>query len=145
MAGNRGFYNSEFAGMGEDDFDPEDDALPSDILVLRRKVESATGIPWMLEAHITKHDDESGVTWIKMFEEYAAANFSHCYVDTIDAELILNCIENYIRIGKGHEVEKFFQENGRTAMNPVTFRMKLETMLGSSGLGDSEAAADGLF
>ena len=127
--------------MGENDFDPEDDAMPADILVLKREVECPDGRVVCINANITKHEGNSGITWIKFFEKRDPDNFSHCYVDTIDAELIVNAIENYVRDGKGPEVARFLKEEGRAIMSPVIFRMKLDTALGS-GNGDS---AKGLF
>lgn len=125
--------------MDEESFDSENDALPADVLVFKREVETPVGRAVCMEAHITKHDDNSGMTWIKFYERGTPDNFSHCYVDTIDAELILNAIENYVKAGKGPAVAEFLREEGSAIMSPVIFRMKLDTALGEGTLGeDSE-------
>lgn len=127
----KSLFNSEFTDVGEDYFDPDEDSMPSDILVLKRCVNPPSGPGWTIEAHITRSEgDEKGVTWIKLYDTNSS-NFSHCYVDTMDPELILNAMENYILNGRGVEVEAFLREEGRVAKDPVVFRMKMENVLGS--------------
>ncbi len=123
--------------MDEDQFDPEEDSMPADVLVLGRDVETKDGRVVRLEGHITKQpESEDGVTWIKMHEKGTPENFTHCFVDTIDAELILDAMENYIRAGKGPRLVTFLKEEGRSIRNPVTFRLKLDTALGGEDLKD---------
>lgn len=117
--------------------------MPSDILTLKREVECPDGRMVCIEANITKHEDNEGITWVKFFEKLDPKNYSHCYVDTLNPELILNAIENMLRRGKGPELAAFLKEEGRVVLSPVTFRLKLETALGGGELqGD---AATGLF
>jgi hypothetical protein len=116
--------------MDEDDFDSEDDAMPADMLCFKREVTAPDGQEVVIEASITKHGDDQGVTWIKFYNRGLPQNFSHCFVDTMDAELILSAVENYVRDGKGPEVAAFLKEEGRVAMSPVVFRLKLDTALG---------------
>jgi hypothetical protein len=120
--------------------------MPADILVLKREVEVDGSLRVVvLEAHITKQPDQlDGVTWVKIYEKMMPEKFAHCYIDTIDGELILNAIENYVRQGKGPAVEEFFRKEGRTASNPVTFRMKLDAALGGGTELHGDAAV-GLF
>lgn len=112
--------------------------MSSDILVLTRVVDSKDGRQYVIEAHITKHDENTGITWMKLFGKGDPDNFSHCYVDTIDAELIVNAMENYIRLGKKNKVDEFLRTEGRVAMDPVIFRMKLETAMGAEDLAGEE-------
>jgi len=112
-------------------------------LKLTRDVECPDSRTVCIEAHITKSADNEGITWVKFYEKMDPRNFTHCYIDTMDPELILNCIEDALRNGKGPQLAAFFREEGRVALSPVVFRMKLETALGGSELhGD---AAAGLF
>lgn len=118
--------------------------MPADMLNFTRKIDTPDGRSVIIQAFITKGEDEnSGITWIKFYESATPSNFTHCFVDTIDPELILSALENYIRDGKGPEVAEFLKEEGRVAMSPVAFRMKLDTALGSGSL--SKDAAEGLF
>ena len=136
MGQNRRALNQEFGALDEDDFDPEDDAMPADMLCFKRGVTAPDGQEVIIEVNITKHEDGQGITWIKFYNRGCPESFSHCYVDTIDAELIVNAIENYVREGKGTEVAAFLREEGRVAMSPVIFRMKLDTALGGGRTGD---------
>lgn len=123
--------------MEEDNFDPDDDAMSSDILVLTQEVEEEKGgTTCVLEAHITKHDDNNGVTWIKFYNK-GSTSFSHCYVDTIDAELIVNAIANYVRVGRKYDVDTFLRTEGRVAMSPVAFRMKLEAFMNAGSVDET--------
>lgn len=110
--------------------------MPIEVLVLGRDIEvEADGRTVRLEAHITKQkSQEDGVTWVKMFEKGCPEKFTHCYIDTIDGELILDAIENYVRQGKGPQVAQFIRDEGKTIRNPVTFRIKLDSALGSGSL-----------
>jgi len=121
--------------MEDETFDSEEDTLPADILILRREVTvDISGDRVVLEAHVTKHQgQDDGITWIKMYDLGRPEKFSHCYIDTINGELILDAMENYIRGGRMTEVADFLREDGRAIRNPVTFRLKLESALGGSG------------
>lgn len=140
--GRNSAFSKEFSGELEgEDLDPEDDAMPIEVLVLGRDIEvESDGRTVRLEAHITKHNGQAdGVTWVKMFEKGCPEKFTHCYIDTIDGELILDAIENYVRQGKGPKVAQFIREEGKSIRNPVTFRIKLDSALGSGSL-QAEAA-----
>jgi len=112
--------------------------MPSNTLVMRRKIEeNVSGDPYIIDAHITRHDDEGkGITWIKLYHANFPENYSHCYVDTMNPELILDAMENYVRAGKFAEVENFLQQDGRALGNPVTFRLKLDSALGGGSLAN---------
>ena len=145
MGGNRKAFGSDFEwGENEENFDPEEDSLPSDTLVIKRDVEeNVSGALFILEAHITRHAaQDSGITWIKVYPSTTPEIYSHCYVDTTDPELILDAMENYVRQGKMNDVAHFLSEDGRTISNPTTFRIKLDSTLGQGGL---EAEMKDLF
>lgn len=109
--------------------------------MLRRDVAGQGKRVVCMEAHITKHENQTdGITWLKIYEKATPENFNHCYIDSIDAELILDCIENYVAMGKGPEVAEFLRQDGRSIGDPIAFRIKLETALGG-GL----EAAENLF
>lgn len=129
--------------MDLEEYDPEEDAMPSESLVLKRRVEEdISGDIVIIEAQITRHDDqEDGITFLKLYKE-GSEKFSHCYVDTTDPELILDAMENYVRQGKMNDVAHFLSEDGRTISNPTTFRIKLDSTLGQGGL---EAEMKDLF
>ena len=142
MGGNRKAFGSDFEwGENEENFDPEEDSLPSDTLVIKRDVEeNVSGALFILEAHITRHAaQDSGITWIKVYPSTTPEIYSHCYVDTTDPELILDAMENYIQAGRFSEVERFLDADGRAIGNPVTFRLKLDAALGGNDLAKEVA------
>jgi hypothetical protein len=121
--------------------------MPSADLVIRKKVTTADGRVSIIEATITKNDSTpDGITWIKMYEEGDPNNFANFFVDTLNPELILTALENYLAKGKGPEIARFLHEEGKTVRNPVEFRLKLEATLGSMDMGgDAADIARGLF
>lgn len=126
----------------EDTFDPDEDVMPSDTMIIRKEVDTADGRVSVIEAQITTNSEApNGITWIKLYEKAVPDIFLNFYVDTLNPELILNAIENYYAQGKGPEVAKFILSEGKSVRNPVEFRLKLEATLGSVAMGGDAADA----
>ena len=143
MGGRRSAFSQEFQPVDREVFDPADDTTSSSILVFKRKVEVTDTLrphSVVIEAQVTKNEEDAdGITLLKLYDSGAPEKFSHCYIDTIDGELILDAVENYVRQGKASEVSRFFEEEGRYAGDPTTFRLKLDTALGGSDLSGADA------
>lgn len=112
----------DIADLGEEEYDAEEDALPTVQIVIRRVVEKPKHV--VIEATI---GEES--TFIKFYKPAYPEEFKFCFIDTLDPEMVLNTLEGKFSEGLLEEVEDFFDKYGRSISDPVKFRLKLDAVV----------------
>lgn len=135
-------------------FDDEDFADPEEVdgevegkasigVFTRRVTDNRNGAVIKLEAHITKSpEDNDGVTWIKFYYQDDEQKMGHCFVDTIDPDIILDAIEGYLANGKFSQLLSFLESEARTAADPISFRVLMEDVLGKPITADTSNYAE---
>lgn len=114
-------FDDALPEVGAGDFDDETDIPNIDQLVLERTVSDPL-------VQITATISEDHVSFIQC-NRASPEESCHCYVDTTDPEFILNALERHIADGGWRKVVQFFQRDGRTISDPVTFRLKFDAVM----------------
>lgn len=113
-----------FSGDGADmeQFDAEEDVVPTVQIVRRRVVDEPTRV--LIEATISEEN-----TYIKFWEARDPENSAFCFVDTIEPDTILDTLETKFEMGLFDEVAHFFRTKGRTIGDYTQFRIRLDAIV----------------
>ena len=106
----------------EEDYDPEEDAMPTLHVVIRREIKEPHHV--IIEATIGEDS-----TFIKFWQDSYPERFHYCFLDTLEPDMVLNTLENKFRKGLFYGVEDFFIKYGRDISDEVRFRLKLDAVV----------------
>ena len=115
----------EFDDDEDEEFDPEEDAMPISQFVIRREVKKPDHV--MIEATIGAES-----TFIKFWLAHQDDSFNFCFLDTIEPDMVLNALEQKFEAGLLQEVIAFFDTYGKYLKDPVNFRIKLDAIVKAS-------------
>jgi hypothetical protein len=116
----------------DEEYDADEDALPSTQIVIRRIVDK----PISIQIEATIGEDS---TFIKFWRTIRPESFKFCFLDTLDPDMILDTLEGKFENGLIEGVEDFFDKYGRTISDPVRFRLKLDAIVTNTDSGSGRS------